>query len=108
LYALMTFLATQRRREFGIRLALGSQPRQLFHGAMSRAMRLVAIGLAIGSGIAVLAVRALSSRVFGLTAAGADVYVIAAVIVIAVSVLAAWIPARRAMRTDPLTALRSD
>ena len=108
LYALMTFLSTQRRREFGIRLALGSQPRQLFRGAMSRAMRLVFLGLAGGSALATLIVRALGSQVFGLTAAGVDAYAIAVAIVVAVSVLAAWIPARRAMRTDPLTALRSD
>ena len=108
LYALMTFLAAQRRREFGIRLALGSQPRQLFQGAMTRAMRLVAIGLAIGTALAALTVRALGSRVFGLTAAGVDAYATAVSIVIAVSIFAAWIPARRAMRTDPMTALRSD
>ena len=108
LYALMTFLAAQRRREFGIRLALGSQPRQLFQGAMSRAMRLVAIGLAIGLALAAFTVRALGSRVFGLTAAGVDAYATAALIVMAVSIVAAWVPARRAMRTDPLTALRSD
>jgi predicted permease len=108
LYALMTFLAAQRRREFGIRLALGSQPRQLFQGAMSRALRLVGIGLTIGVTLAALIVRAIGSRVFGLTTAGVDAYATAIVIVIAVSVAAAWIPARRAMRTDPLSALRSD
>lgn len=108
LYALMTFLAAQRRREFGIRLALGSQPRQLFQGAMSRAMRLVVIGLAMGVAVAALTVRVAGSRVFGLAEAGVDAYVTAAVIVTAVSMMAAWVPARRAMRTDPLTALRSD
>jgi putative ABC transport system permease protein len=108
LYALMTFLSAQRRREFGIRLALGSQPRQLFHGAMSRAMRLVLVGLAGGAIVATLTVRALGSQVFGLAAAGPYAYAIAAIIVLGVSVLAAWIPAHRAMRTDPLTALRSD
>jgi predicted permease len=108
LYALMTFLAAQRRREFGIRLALGSPPRQLFQGAMSRAMRLVAVGLAIGVALAAFTVRALGSRVFGLTAAGVDAYATAALIVMGVSIVAAWVPARRAMRTDPLIALRAD
>ena len=108
LYALMTFLSAQRRREFGIRLALGSQPRQLFQGAMTRAMRLVVLGLAGGAIVATLTVRALGSQVFGLTGAGVNAYAAAVAIVVAVSVIAAWIPARRAMRTDPLTALRSD
>lgn len=108
LYALMTFLAAQRRREFGIRLALGSQPGQLFRGALLRAMRLVALGLVIGLSLAGLITRALGSRVFGLASAGAAAYATALLIVVAVSMVAAWMPARRAMRTDPLTALRSD
>ena len=108
LYALMTFLSAQRRREFGIRLALGSQPRQLFRGAMSRALRLVAVGLVIGVALAGLMVRAVGSRVFGLASADMNAYATSVAIVIAVSAVAAWIPARRAMRTDPMNALRSD
>jgi predicted permease len=108
LYALLTFLAAQRRRELGIRLALGSPPRRLFLGTMSGAMRLVLLGLAGGVIVAALTVRALGSQVFGLTAAGLNAYAMAVLIVVSVAGLAAWIPARRAMRTDPLTALRSD
>jgi predicted permease len=108
LYALMSFVAAQRRREFGIRLALGSPPRQLFRYAMSSALRLVGAGLLAGMLGATLLVRALGSRVFGLTSADAGTYAAAAALVLAVAVVAAWLPARRVMRTDPLAALRSE
>jgi ABC-type antimicrobial peptide transport system permease subunit len=108
LYALMTFLTTQRRREFGIRLALGSPPRHLFGGALSRAMRLALLGLALGTLAASLLVQTLRTYVFGLAAVGISAYLTAGIVVLAVSVAAAWIPARRVMRTDPLLALRAD
>jgi ABC-type antimicrobial peptide transport system permease subunit len=104
----MTFLTTQRRREFGIRLALGSPPRHLFGGALSRAMRLALLGLALGTLAASLLVQTLRTYVFGLAAVGTSAYLTADIVVLAVSVAAAWIPARRVMRTDPLTALRAD
>jgi predicted permease len=108
IYALMTFLVTQRRREFGIRLALGSHPRQLFQHALSRALRLVAIGLAAGVLAAALLVRALGSQVFGLTSATAAAYLTAAALIVTVAAVAALIPARRAMKADPLVALRAE
>lgn len=108
LYALMTFMAAQRRREYGIRLALGSQPRQLFGTAMRGAMRLVIAGLVIGVAGAALLIRGAGSQVFGLNAAGAGHYLVAATIVVLVAGAAAWLPARRIMRVDPLTALKTD
>jgi predicted permease len=108
LYALMTFVTTQRRRELGIRLALGSAPRQLFYQAMSGALRLVTIGVVLGTLTTALAVRVVGSRVFGLTSADLTAYAAAAMLVVAVSVAAVWIPARRVMRTDPLIAIRQD
>jgi putative ABC transport system permease protein len=108
LYALMTFLAVQRRREFGIRLALGSQPGQLFRGVLSHALRLVGLGLAIGVLASMGLVRLAGSRVFGLSSADANAYAVAAAIVCAVSVAAVWIPCRRVMKVNPLIALRAD
>jgi ABC-type antimicrobial peptide transport system permease subunit len=108
LYALLTFLASQRRRELGIRLALGAPPRQLFRATMTDAARLVSAGVVAGSVVAAGLVRAVGSAVFGLTNADASAYALAAALVLALSLVAAWIPAHRAMRTDPLLALRSD
>lgn len=106
LYSLMTFVMTQRRRELGIRLALGSAPSRLFRDAMTSALRLVAVGLLLGVGATALLVRALGTRVFGLTSADAGAYITASLFVLAVSVAAVWLPARRMMQTDPLIALR--
>jgi ABC-type antimicrobial peptide transport system permease subunit len=108
IYALMTFVAAQRRRELGIRVALGSQPRRLFLEALFGALRLVGAGVVLGLIVTVLLVRGLSSQVFGLTSADAATHAGAAALVFVVSTIAVWVPARRAMRTDPLIALRGD
>jgi putative ABC transport system permease protein len=107
-YALMTFLGAQRRRELGIRLALGSSPRQLFREAFTGGLRLVGAGLAIGLGAAALLVRLAGSQIFGLTSAGPGTYALAAALVVAIALVAIWVPARRAMRVDPLLALRPE
>ncbi len=107
-YALMTFLGAQRRREVGIRIALGSQPGQIFRDTFISALRLVGAGLAIGVAAAALLVRLAGSQIFGLSTAGPGVHALAAVLVLAISLAAIWIPARRAMRVDPLVALRLD
>jgi putative ABC transport system permease protein len=108
LYALMTFIAVQRRREFGIRLALGSQRGRLLVAALSSSLRLVAVGLVLGTLTAAAFVRALGSRVFGLSTADASAYATAMAVVLAVSCMAIWIPARRVARVDPLIALKAD
>ena len=108
LYGLMTFVATQRRREFGIRLALGSHPRRLFRDTFVSAIKLVATGIAVGTGFAALLVRLVGSQVFGLESAGITAYSAGALLVLLVAMIAVWIPARRVMRIDPLVALRLD
>jgi ABC-type antimicrobial peptide transport system permease subunit len=108
LYGVMTFGIASRRRELGIRLALGSNPARLFRETLAGGIRLAAIGLVLGTVAAAGAVRALSTRVFGLSAADPVAYAAAALLVMLVAVAAIWIPARRVMRTDPLIALRAE
>jgi predicted permease len=107
LYALLSFLLAQQRRELGIRLALGSSPRRLFRDAMLGALRLVVIGIVAGEVLTAVLVRALGSRVFGLTSADAIAYAGAGALVLVVALIAAAIPARRVLTTDPLPALRT-
>jgi predicted permease len=108
LFALVSFIVAGRRREFGIRLALGSEPPRLFREALAGPVRLAASGVVSGTAVAVLVVRALGSQVFGLNSAGVSAYVAAALLMLIISIGAAWFPARRVMRTDPLVALRED
>jgi predicted permease len=108
LFALVTFIVAGRRREFGIRLALGSEPPRLFREALAGPVRLAGIGVVCGIGAAVLVVRTLDSQVFGLKSAGASAYLAAALLVLVISIGAAWFPARRVMHTDPMVALRED
>lgn len=108
LYALVAFMVAGRRREFGIRLALGSEPRRLFRDAITGPLALVGMGLGLGLVFAMLLVRTAGSQVFGLKSADATAYVAAATLVFVVALGASWIPARRVMRTDPIVALRDD
>src|SRR5262249_24000377 len=68
LYALMTFVAAQQRRELGIRIALGSSPGRLFRDAMKSGLTLVGMGIIAGVGATMLIVRTVGSQVFGLAA----------------------------------------
>jgi putative ABC transport system permease protein len=110
LYALIAFAVGQRTREIGIRIAVGARPRQVVGLFLASGLRLSMLGLAIGLPLSLLAHRRLSEW------AGADspqastpaVAAMIAVAVVAVASVAAWLPARRAARIDPVTALRSE
>jgi putative ABC transport system permease protein len=98
----------ERRREIGIRLALGAAPRRIQRVFLGRGLRLAGVGVATGLGIALLATRVLQSQLFGVSAT--DPWTIAGVGVFFLLVIAAaaYLPARRASRLDPLTTLRLD
>jgi ABC-type antimicrobial peptide transport system permease subunit len=106
IYGLMAYTVRRQRREFGIRLALGADPRRVRGLVVRRSAMLGAMGIAIGALMALWLTRAMESLlgkvkpedplVFGLTAAA----------LLAVTVLAGYLPARQASRTDPLVVLR--
>lgn len=106
LYALLAFAVAQRRREFGIRLALGSAPRALSRWMFVRGMRLALGGVAAGSAITFGLVRLLRAQVFGLSSATPLAYVGSALALLVVAALALWAPARRVLQADPLEAMR--
>jgi putative ABC transport system permease protein len=108
LYALLAFAVAQRRREFGIRLALGSAPRALSRWMFVRGLRLAVVGVLAGSAITWGLVRLLRAQVFGFASASSAAYVASALALLVVSALALWAPARRVLRADPLTALRAE
>jgi putative ABC transport system permease protein len=108
LYGVLAYAVGQRTREIGIRLALGAKRAEVLRMVMRQAGRLAAAGIGFGLLAAVLASRVLRSQLFEIAPTDATTYVVVALGLLVVSLMASWIPARRAARIDPLTALRHD
>ena len=106
LYGVMALSVTQRTREFGIRLALGSPRREVFRLALGRGLLLVAVGLGLGLLGALGAGRALRSLLYDVGSLDPTALLAAIVALGFVAILACWFPARRATRVDPMVALR--
>jgi len=106
IYGLVAQSVTRRTQEIGIRLALGAQRSDVLRLVLGEGARLAAIGLLIGAALSFAATRLISSLLFGVTATDPLTFLVVAVILAAVALLASYIPARRAMRLDPTEALR--
>jgi ABC-type antimicrobial peptide transport system permease subunit len=107
-YGLHAYVVSRRTTELGIRLALGAPRGRVLWGIWKDGMRPVAIGSALGLWLAVLAAAVLRHSVAGLSAADAEVALIAAVTLASIAGAACYIPARAAARLDPARALRAD
>jgi putative ABC transport system permease protein len=105
-YAVLAFLVSMQTRDFGIRFALGALPRDVCWLVLREGARLCAIGLIVGVGGAVTLAGWLSSELYGVSATDPSTYVAVAVTMGLVSIAACLVPAWRAMRVDPLVALR--
>jgi putative ABC transport system permease protein len=105
-YGVLSFLVSRQIREFGIRLALGAQPRDLLWLVFREGAILCSVGVALGIAGATVASRWLSSELHGVTPTDPTTYVVVALSISAVTMLACYIPTRRAMRVDPLIVLR--
>ncbi len=105
-YGVLSESVAQRTREIGIRLALGANPGHLMGLVLGQALKLTGIGLAIAVPISFAVSRAMASLVFGIVRTDFAVLLGFAVLLIVVAALAGYIPARRAMRMDPMTSLR--
>jgi predicted permease len=106
LYGVLAFLVSLRRREIGIRLALGATSGRVLEGVISQGTMLAAIGLAIGVVAAFFSTRVIESQLFGVGARDPLVFIGAAIALLLVAVVASWVPARRAAGVDPQVALR--
>jgi putative ABC transport system permease protein len=107
-YGLISFTVTQRVPEIGVRLALGASPRQVFTQVIGQGLKLAVIGVAVGLLASVAATTLVSGLLFNTSATDPIVYGSLAVLLLAMAALACYVPARRAMRVDPMTALRSE
>jgi predicted permease len=108
LYGLMSYAVTRRTRELGIRVAIGAQPQNVLWIVLRETLTLAAIGLAVGIPCAVAACRLISSMLFGMTPGDIPTIAIVSLLLLAVALVAGYLPARRATRIDPLVALRSE
>ncbi len=108
IYGLMAYAVTQRRREIGVRMALGAEPRDVIRLVLARALRVVAAGLIAGLAGAAGVTRVLQRFLFGVTPTDPIVFAIVTLLLMAVGLMAAWLPARRATRIDPCAALRAE
>ena len=108
IYGLLAFGVAQRTREFGMRIALGATPRDLFAVVIAQAVKLTAVGILIGVPLAAGVIRAMGGALFG--AATVSIWMIAgfAAVVLMAAIAAGCVPAMRAMGVDPLEALRSE
>jgi putative ABC transport system permease protein len=105
-YGVMAHSVTQRTHEIGIRLALGAEPGQVLRWIVGRGIKLAGIGLGIGLAAAFVLARLMASLVFGVSASDPLIFILVPASLAAVAAAACLIPARRAMRVDPIVALR--
>ncbi len=106
LYGVMAFIVARRRKELGIRLALGAEPAGLVWLVMKEVLLLLVIGLAIGIPSAIALGRYVSSQLYGITPNDPWIAIATMVLLSVVSAAAGFLPARRASRIDPILALR--
>jgi putative ABC transport system permease protein len=105
-YGVMAHSVTERTHEIGIRLALGAEPRQVLRWIAGRGIRLAAIGLGIGLALAFVIARLMSSLIYGVSATDPLIFAGVPVALALVALAACYLPARRAMRVNPMVALR--
>lgn len=108
IYGVMAYSVSQRTNEIGIRIALGAGRSSIFRLVVGQAMTLVGISLVIGLAGAYAATRLLSSLLFGVGASDPITFISIVLLVSGVAFIAAWLPARRATRVDPIIALRAE
>ena len=107
-YGVMSLIVSERTREVGVRLALGAEPSQLLTMIVGQAAKLAAIGVVIGLAVALPMAPLLDSQLYGVTSFDPMTFVSVPLALVAIAALAALVPARKAMRIDPLAALRID
>ncbi len=108
IYGTISYSVTQRTREIGIRMAMGAQASDVLKMVMRQGMKLIAIGLSAGLASSLALTRLMESLLFGVDAIDPSAFALVSIVLAAVAAAACYVPARRASRVEPLTALRHD
>jgi len=108
LYGVLSHSVASRPQEMGVRLAVGATATALARLVIGQGLRLVLFGVVAGLGVAFFLGRLLEARLYGVSARDPIALLASVFLLIVVALLACWIPARRAARTDPMTALRAE
>ncbi len=108
LYGIVSYAVARRTREVGIRMSLGADGSRVIRMLMSSGLKLVAVGSVIGLAMAFAAARLVSSLLFNVSAFDLTTFVVVPLVLGAAAILAAYVPARRASRVDPASALRTE
>jgi ABC-type antimicrobial peptide transport system permease subunit len=108
IYGIISYGVKRRTREIGIRMALGARPADVRRLVVGQGMRLAFAGLVIGIAGALAATRLMRGLLYGVSATDPTTFVSIALLLAAVAFLASWIPARRALASEPTAALRTD
>jgi putative ABC transport system permease protein len=108
LYGVIAYAVEQRTNEIGLRIALGAQARDIVRLILKQGLALTLIGLALGIAVSVALTRLMKSLLFGVGTTDPLTFVVIAMLLTAVALVACWVPARRATRVDPMVALRCE
>jgi putative ABC transport system permease protein len=108
IYGVISYAVSQRRREIGIRMALGAQQPAVMRMFVAHGLRLAAIGVVCGVGAALALSRTMKALLFGVSAVDPVTYVAVAVVLAMAAAVAAYVPSRRAAGVDPVEALRGE
>ena len=106
IYGVISYTVSQRQREIGIRLALGAQRGNVVQMVLRQGANMAMLGVAIGMGVALALTRLMASLLFGVTAHDPMTFAAVAALLLFVTLLACYVPARRASKVDPIVALR--
>jgi putative ABC transport system permease protein len=108
IYSVIAYSVAQRTQEIGIRMALGAQTGAVLKLIVGQGMKFVALGVALGLAASFSLTRLMSNMLFGMSVVDPLTFIVTTLVLTFVALLACWIPARRAMKVDPMTALRCE
>jgi ABC-type antimicrobial peptide transport system permease subunit len=108
IYGVLAYVTSQRVPEIGLRMALGAGSRDVLRMVLSQSLRMIFVGVGVGLGIAFAAARILEKLVAGVRSTDPSTFAIMIAVLVAAGLFASYLPARRASRIDPMSALRQE